>query len=53
MDQELKDFMEKVKDEFKKMKKSFDDLSGEVYILKEDLQASRMEKEKKKDEDWF
>ena len=54
MENDLKEFMEKVKDEFKKMRAALDELSGRVSVLEKGFELLLIEgKEKKKDDSWF
>lgn len=53
MGNEEKDFMEKVKDEFKKVRKAIDDLTARVISLEEKFEGLEKPQEKKKNEDWF
>ena len=48
---EQKEFMEKIKDEFKKVRTAIDELKAKVAELATEI--STVKEGKKKDEDWF
>jgi len=48
---EDKEFIEKVKDEFKRVRKNIDDLTSRVEALEKEL--SELKEKTKKDEGWF
>ena len=54
MENDLKDFMEKAKDEFKKVRKVIDDLGVRFSSIEERLtKLEGQGKESEKDEGWF